>query len=221
MAANDYYQGQNQKPFNDIPTPTPYSQGVNTPSPQSTPAPAYQSAYSAPSQSFSPAPASHGAAQTSQNQHQPTPTPPPTHGAGNSNSPFDTVFDDHVYPANPANNSRPNPAASSSGDMSQNGYYNQDTGYYSHYNQQPPQQPGHGPEDIPLQDRPNKDAEMNDHIYDAPGGHSGSKKKKKKGVGLGELGMFGADKKRIPWVVYIFTLVQIGVFIGEIVRNCK
>lgn len=62
---------------------------------------------------------------------------------------------------------------------------------------------------------------MNDHIYDAPGGRSGSKKKKKKGVGLGELGMFGADKKRIPWVVYIFTLVQIGVFIGEIVRNCK
>ena len=201
MAANDYYHGQHQPPYDNHPTPSPYHQGINTPSPQSTPAPAYQSAYSVPSAVSTPAPGSHGAYS---NQ--------PTHGV--ENSPFDTVFDDHAYP----DNSRPNAAAASTSDMSQNGYYNQDTGYYSHYNQP---QPPHGPEDIPLQDRPNKDAEMNDHIYDAPAGtRSGSKKKKKGGVRLGELGMFGA-KQRIPWVVYIFSVAQIGVFIGMIVRNCK
>ena len=31
----------------------------------------------------------------------------------------------------------------------------------------------------------------------------------------------GADKKRIPFVVYAFTLVQVIVFIVELVRNCE
>lgn len=70
-------------------------------------------------------------------------------------------------------------------------------------------------EDIPLQDR-SKDPEQTDHIYDAPTRRRKSKKGK---VRLGELGMMGSDKKRIPWVVYIFTAVQVGVFIGEVVRN--
>lgn len=64
---------------------------------------------------------------------------------------------------------------------------------------------------------------MNDHIYDAPAGASGSKRRRKKDrkVGLGELGMFGADKKRIPWVVYIFSVAQVAFFIATIVRNGK
>lgn len=132
---------------------------------------------------------------------------------GTSPSPFDSVFDDNAYPMN----QRPAPGANS-GDLSQQEYYHQDTSYHGHA----ATGAGHGQpamtsvEDIPLQDRP-KDGDMNDHIYDAP---AAAKKDKKKGkVRLGELGMFGSDKKRIPWIVYIFSLVQVGVFIGEIVKN--
>lgn len=126
--------------------------------------------------------------------------------------------------------------------MSQH-YYPQDTGYHGQNGQQHSQQqqsygqnaygsgglPGSS-DDIPLQDR-HKDATdpeaFNDHVYDDPnanvnavgGRHRKSKKRKK--VGLGQLGMFGSDKKRIPWVTYIFSIAQIAVFIGEIVNNGK
>ena len=33
--------------------------------------------------------------------------------------------------------------------------------------------------------------------------------------------MFGASKKKIPFVVYTFTVIQIAVFIGEIIKNGK
>ncbi|KAF3770772.1 rhomboid-domain-containing protein, partial [Cryphonectria parasitica EP155] len=68
---------------------------------------------------------------------------------------------------------------------------------------------------IPLQDRTNKDQmDDADHVYEAP-----KKRPKKQGVRFGELGMFGAYANRIPWVVYIFTFVQISVFIGELADN--
>lgn len=77
----------------------------------------------------------------------------------------------------------------------------------------------YGQNAIPLQDRNGKDAvsEMGDHVYEAPK----KRGKKKQGVRFGELGMFGAYGNRIPWVVYIFTAAQIGVFIGELVDNGK
>lgn len=77
----------------------------------------------------------------------------------------------------------------------------------------------HSQNAIPLQDRNGKDAvsEMEDHVYEAPK----RKEKKKQGVRFGELGMFGAYGNRIPWVVYIFSIAQIGVFIGELVDNGK
>lgn len=77
----------------------------------------------------------------------------------------------------------------------------------------------YGQNAIPLQDRNGKDAtsEMEDHVYEAPK----KKEKRKQGVRFGELGMFGAYGNRIPWVVYIFTVAQIGVFIGELVDNGK
>lgn len=69
---------------------------------------------------------------------------------------------------------------------------------------------------IPLQDRAAKDpTDDNDHVYEAP------RRRKKQGVRFGELGMLGAGTNRIPWVVYIFTIAQIGVFIGEIIDNCN
>lgn len=77
-------------------------------------------------------------------------------------------------------------------------------------------------DDIPLEPQgpnrqPIKDAEMQDHVYEAPQ----RKKSRKRRVRFGELGMLGSNSKRIPWVVYIFTVIQVAVFIGEIVKNCK
>lgn len=111
---------------------------------------------------------------------------------------------------------RKDPAGVSTSDMSQQGLYQQDSGYYG-AGQQPSQS-----EAIPLQDRPTKDAvnpEFNDHVYDAPPGTRSGRRRRKRKVGLGQLGMLGADKKRIPWVVYTFSVIQIAVFIAEIVEN--
>lgn len=71
---------------------------------------------------------------------------------------------------------------------------------------------------IPLQDRPHKGAESPDHVYDA-GAALNMPQRPKPRLRLGELGMFGS-KNGVPVVVYLFTLIQIAVFIGEIVKNC-
>lgn len=164
------------------------------------PAPYYNAAY-APSPQSTPAPSYHSG----------YPAPGPSHPYGQRQqqtgpSPFDTVFDDNAYPMNSRN---PTPAASTGDIAHQNPYY--DTSYQSQGGARPYN------EDIPLQDRP-KDPETNDHIYDAAGQPTRQKSHK---VRFGELGMFGADKKRIPWVVYALTIIQVAVFIGEIVRNGK
>lgn len=197
---NDYYYG-NQPPIRS-PSPVSTYDPRYTPSQQPTPAPSYHT------NPYQPPPASHGS---------PSPAPygspapyPHDQPSRTGPSPFDTVFDDNVYPVN----SRYDPTASTS-DMTQHGLYQQDTGYYGDGRTPNPS------EDIPLQDRP-KDGDpdlINDHVYDAPEGARSKRRKKNKKVPLGALGMFGADKKRIPWVVYIFTVAQIGVFIGEVIQN--
>lgn len=114
------------------------------------------------------------------------------------------------------------------------GPYGQDTSYYggggaqsvSPVSSRPPQ--AHfGGDDIPLQAQSStaalnqqKDVEINDHVYDAQNAAAGGRgAKKPRKVALGQLGMFGADKQRIPWVCYIFTIAQIATFIGIIVKN--
>ncbi|KAI9149200.1 rhomboid protein [Paramyrothecium foliicola] len=190
MAANDYFYDTRPPPVHKTPSPAPpYYDPQYEPSPQSTPGHSQPSAY--------PTPRPQGAQPS---QH---------HATGPS--PFDTVFDDHVYPANSMSHAGP-----SNGDLSQPAYY-PDTTYYGQGRGSPEARPP-GTESIPLQDRAGKDADMEDHIYDAPVRPSRSKKKKRK-FGLGELGMIGADRKRIPWVVYLFTTIQVAVFIAEIVRN--
>ena len=153
------------------------------------------------------------------------PSPSPVQRPANADrpanaSPFDTAFDDNVYPMN----SHSRPPSTSVGPYSSTLNLSQhpDTSYYGAGNISPQQNRPYPPENIPLQDR-NKDAEMGtDHVYDAPGAVAGGARKKKKGkVGLGQLGMFGADRKRIPWVVYILTIAQVIVFIVEIARNGK
>lgn len=119
-----------------------------------------------------------------------------------SASPFDTVFDDHAYPAN----------AYQSASSSRQHLTGQDATYGATSDENL-----HSHDAIPLQDRNAKDpADDIDHVYEAP---RQTRTPKKQGVGFGELGMFGAYNNRIPWVTYIFTLAQIGVFIAEIAQN--
>jgi hypothetical protein len=59
---------------------------------------------------------------------------------------------------------------------------------------------------------------MQDHVYDAS---QSGKPRSKARVRFGELGMLGSGRKKIPYVVYFLTLVQVAVFVGEIVKNCK
>lgn len=200
MASNDYFYGEQQRPppAGNTPSPAPYYNSQYAPSARSTPAPSYHSGYPANGPYNTPGP--HGAP-----VNRPVATGP---------SPFDTVFDDNVYPMN----STP---GHSTGDVSQQGLYH-DTAYYGQGRASPETRPI--AEDIPLQDRTGKDpdVELNDHIYDDPNGVRPKRRKDKTPkVGLGQLGMLGSDKKSIPWVCYIFTIAQIGVFIGEIAQNGK
>ncbi|KAM0297731.1 hypothetical protein HYE67_007099 [Fusarium culmorum] len=232
MASNSYYQGGSQQPPYGAPQhSSPYYQNHDTPSPQPTPAPPYeQDSYNpnyAPDTSIYPADSATHIVPTKQTPYSPNDVqyqPSAAYGSpsGQHNqpgqtgqtgqSPFDTVFDDHVYPANP--NARPTPG-SSTADIGQQGFY-QDTSYHGGATDAAGRP--YGQEDIPLQDRTpkNDDVEMNDHVYDAPG--RPKKKSKKDKVRLGELGMIGSDKKRIPWVVYLFSVIQVAVFIAEVAR---
>ncbi|KAK2029387.1 rhomboid family protein [Colletotrichum zoysiae] len=233
MASNEYYHGS-KPPSGATPSPAPYYSGAynnnnnnnnNIPSTSSTPAPPYSSIPNAP-----------GASQPPLRQ--------------NTVSPFETVFDDHVYPVDSTQDGFRHNAQSQSpqglnsmntayaghgqtpysthGIHQSNPYAQQDTGYYGHSSVSPDSSRPNVADDIPLQSRqptqPHKDVETNDndHVYDAPQGSRRSKSQRdKKKVGFGQLGMFGADRKGIPWVVYFFTLVQIAVFIGEIVKNAQ
>ncbi|KAJ6790153.1 hypothetical protein PWT90_05613 [Aphanocladium album] len=128
-------------------------------------------------------------------------------------SPFDTVFDDHAYPSSSRHSSLPG------GHTPQPGGIYQDTGYYGQAGASPMASRPNVAEDIPLQDRPIKDSEAGDHIYDASAAQGHRPRKSKGKIRVGELGMLGSDKKRIPFVVYFFSLVQVAVFIAEIAKN--
>lgn len=191
MASNEYY---NSKP---LPQPTPSPQPYYSRSYGGGQSSTYEPSIPPP---YSPQPHHPVAA-----NHPPRPVSPlnaPTP------SPFDTPFDDHVYPAS----SHQTPSSSRQ-QLSQ-----QDTDYHG-LSRVPSDEMAynHPTDDIPLQNRP-KDLDGNDidHVYEAP-----RRRKSKKAVRFGELGMLGSNTKRIPWVVYIFTVAQIGVFIGEIVKNGK
>lgn len=203
MASGGYYDGrQAQQP--------PYYDPQTSHYPPSNPAPPYQQPeqtgfgqqphpYAQPSIFDQPSTygaSSHYQGDASNNaQHLQTPQK-------QGKSPFDTVFDDP--------SSRAHSPSGHSGDLS-----DQNTGYYGHGG---PVSPGG---DIPMQDHPGNPGMGNDHIYDASGAPPGLSKKPTVAdkLRLGDLGMVGANKRRIPWVVYFFTLVQVGVFIGELVKN--
>ncbi|KAG5946173.1 hypothetical protein E4U53_006614 [Claviceps sorghi] len=170
----------------------PASGGVGHANPSSHPYP-YGGNYSSTDQRLGRQTPSRAGSRSHHTQHPP---------AANS-SPFASVFDDNY-------------ATNSSRTLSSQGQY-PDTAYHGQS----------GPaatlrdHDIPLRDRTAKNDEATDHIYDAPelGAAGQARRNKKKGIRVGELGMLGKDKNRVPWVCYTFSIVQIGVFIGEIVKN--
>ncbi|KAF3012074.1 hypothetical protein E8E14_010959 [Neopestalotiopsis sp. 37M] len=137
-------------------------------------------------------------------------------------SPFQTPFDDHVYPTG---------SHSAADAMSSQHSFAQDTRYHS---------PAAGEvspvgDDIPLRQHP--DAHNNnktgspgyamdstDHVYDtaADGRLPPAERSAGKGrIRFGELGMLGSGKRRIPIFVYLFSIVQIAVFIGELVKAAQ
>ncbi|KAI0137549.1 hypothetical protein BJ170DRAFT_66571 [Xylariales sp. AK1849] len=192
MAANEYY--------NDRPSQ-----------------PQYRSSYGA-HQSPMTTPSSYPPSYTSQVPH-------PDRPAGTSTvSPFDTVFDDHVYPTN---------SHDTGNSMNSQHSFAQDTRYHS---------PGPGnvspiADDIPLRQHQDGSShkmgsagvvamDSTDHVYDTTGNEQGQQQRDRSRSGkgrlrYGELGMLGSQKRRIPIFVYLFSVVQIAVFIGELVKAAQ
>jgi hypothetical protein len=136
--------------------------------------------------------------EASSHQHAQRPTD------ASSVSPFDAPFDDHVYPMD----SQTSLEAGST-------YYGQGGGG----------RPAAGSinsfrDDIPLRDHPGmqmKDHDTADHVYDAPAAppHMMEEARPNRKSGLG----YFKSGKKIAWICYIMTTIQVGVFIGEIVKN--
>ncbi|KAI0023146.1 rhomboid-domain-containing protein [Xylariomycetidae sp. FL0641] len=145
-----------------------------------------------------------------------TTQPPHSHPPdrpGLTASPFDTVFDDHAYPPRQS----PTPLSMSNSQQS----FAQDTRYHGAGDLSPVDT-----DSIPLQNQNQHKnhgylQDTSDHVYDAPDPVQRAERagpKKSGRLRFGELGMMGADRKKIPVVVYFFTIVQIAVFIGELVK---
>jgi hypothetical protein len=142
--------------------------------------------------------------------------PLPSNQTQHSVSPVSSPFDDHTYPPYPTQSSG---APGGYGDTSYHGTSNKP--YSSSNRYDPPagqQDPFTDHNAIPLRHQPKMDGHnLNDgsptrynsdpEQYPLPGREKRSKKKK---------GWFSG---RITWVVYTLTIVQIGVFIGELVKN--
>lgn len=201
MAANDYYGSH---PANDAysrPTPAPYSSAYDN---------AYDNTYEP---SLASTPSTKPPTYVS---HQPTPAPSHTHQPPPpTQSPFDTDFDDHVYPMN-------------SNQGGQNAAFAQDTRYQGSNSGNVSPMTG---DDIPLRDnnKPGPDGSPSgvgddDQVYDVerrpkrrPQNQRGFSKRGR-GLYFGEMGMIGANNKSIPVMTYLFSIIQIGVFIGELVK---
>ncbi|KAF2964957.1 hypothetical protein GQX73_g8615 [Xylaria multiplex] len=130
-------------------------------------------------------------------------------------SPFETVFDDHVYPSQ----THARPALDSVGTSQQS--FAQDTRYHG------PGSPSGSPistDEIPLRQHNKPPGYLNDstdHVYDAdpvPRRHGAATGR---GIRFGQLGMLGSEKRRIPIVVYLFSIIQVAVFIAELVKAAQ
>lgn len=150
--------------------------------------------------------------------------PPMPQGSFYSNPP-DYVGQQHlgspqqtqgISPSSPLETDFDDPYASKSNSASRQHLNDPNAPYQASSNPYSPSEDALNANAIPLQDRAAKDPTYDtDHVYEAPR----RSKSKKQGVRFGELGMLGSYGNKIPWVVYIFTAAQVGVFIGEIIKN--
>ncbi|KAI0805381.1 hypothetical protein GGR55DRAFT_681289 [Xylaria sp. FL0064] len=169
--------------------------------------------------------------QHQRNQYEPSIAPsgpPPSYTTNNPyqqshqqgttpTSPFETVFDDHVYPSQQQSQSRP--TLDSIGTSQQS--FAHDTRY--HGAASPAGSPV-GTDEIPLRPHNKTPGYLNDstdHVYDADPAPRRRGPATRGGVHFGQMGMFGSDKKRIPIVVYLFSIIQIAVFIAELVKAAQ
>jgi hypothetical protein len=140
----------------------------------------------------------------SQPQHQGSPISP---------------FEDHTYPPYPSS-THSSGAAGGYGDTSYHSAPPAKTPYSSSNHYDPHNDPFTDHNAIPLRHQPKMDGHKLDdgspsrynadpEQFPLPGREKKKKKKKKKGWFSG----------RVTWVVYILTTVQIGVFIGELIKN--
>jgi len=167
----------------------------------------YYSAHSEESQqtyqSYRPQPQNVTAYQTQASSLHPSQRPDPS-----PVSPFETPFDDHVYPTG-------HPASR----MNSENSLGPETRFYGKQGQGGSE--SSFADDIPLRDHPGKPGFLNestDHVYDAPVAPlrlmEEGRSKRRSG-----LGFLKAPTKRIAWVVYTLTLIQVAVFIAEIAKN--
>ncbi|KAJ2973304.1 hypothetical protein NUW58_g8968 [Xylaria curta] len=191
MAANDYYGGSSSR----------YDRNQYEPSiaPSTNPPPSYisQQAYD----------------KQQQQQQQKQGRTHPGYVGTTPTSPFETVFDDHVYP------SQTHPAPNRMDTSQQSFAY--DTRYHG------PGSPDESPasaDEIPLRQHnkpPGYLNESTDHVYDADPVPRRRGTNRNRGLRFGQLGMLGSDRKGIPIVVYLFSTIQIAVFIAELVKAAQ
>lgn len=156
---------------------------------------------------------------TSYGQQKPSDKPLP-HQPGVS--PVASPFDDHTYPPYPTtthssgalggypDTSYNNTAYSSTAHLANPQHQGHQAGYDSPSGQ--PNDPFTDHNAIPLQNQGKMDGSSPTQYYGDPerfGAGVEKKKQKKKGWLSG----------RVTWVVYILTVVQIGVFVGELIKN--
>lgn len=129
-----------------------------------------------------------------------SPQPGQPKGPQPSSSPFVAPFDDHVYPASRSASRLSNPSLG------------ENTAYYGQGGGGRPQDSANDFRDtIPLRDQATNPDASTDHVYDV--GQSDGPTKRK------GFSMFkGGNGERTAWVVWLFTTIQIAVFIGELVK---
>ncbi|KAI9745474.1 MAG: hypothetical protein M1818_001008 [Claussenomyces sp. TS43310] len=123
-------------------------------------------------------------------------------------SPFEAPFDDHVYPARPP--ARPEDSQLSLGS----------TTYAQGGGGRPQDSTSDFRDDIPLRNTKSKHGNLStDHVYDVaesglpPGRDDAPKPRRAFG--------FFKSSGRIPWVVYGLTIIQVAVFIAELVKSAQ
>lgn len=151
-------------------------------------------------------------------------------------SPFAAPFDDHVYPAEVHRQDSASNYSERPGEYGRLGHQNSSSSFYTtedghrqrsdtfgqdtRYCGSAPGGKSQSRDDIPLQDkRLPKHGDEIDHVYDVDPAmlpQRGPSGRRRRG---GWQARMRGPKGNISWVVYIFTVIQICVFIAEIARN--